>query len=138
MAKLAFLLVLVAVMFGAAGLATTTDSASATPGIPDGVKARIDLDCNQVIAPDDNVDYPGVGVVRCTLTIDIPDGWEPLLNDITLTIWAAYRDNDGNNRPSHGDRLLCIRVVGPAGGTILERCRDGIEIPDGLSLPDGA
>ncbi len=135
MARLAFLFVLVAVMFGAAGLATTTEQASATPNIPDAVKARIDLDCNQVIAPNDNVDYPGVGVVKCTLKVDLPDHWA-LPNDITLTVWAAYRDNDENNRPSHGDRLLCIRVVGP--GFEFERCRPGIEIPEGLSYPDGA
>ncbi len=136
MTRLALLLVLAAMMFGVAGLATATDEASAQQ-LPPAVKARVDLDCTQVVAPGEIEQYPTVGVVKCTVTVDIPDGWSPLLPDpLVLTVWAAYGDRDGNGRPSHGDRLLCGRVVGPAGGILWEGCRPGIEVPPDLSWLD--
>ena len=119
MARFAALLALVAVMFGIAGLATSTESASALPSL-----SRFDIDCAQTIAPNDN---EGVGEVTCTVTFDVPDRWSPPLPDtITVTAIGTYRDNDGNNRPSRGDRILCLKVIGPGGGTLFDRCRPGV------------
>ncbi len=126
--------VLIAVVLGIAGLAVTTERTSAQSI----TGQRFDLNCNQVIAPNDPdnpVPDAGVGLVRCSLRIDLPPALEPP-DTIKLTIGAVYRDRDDNNRPSRGDRLLCIRVVGPGGTELLKYCRPGLVIPPGLSWPN--
>jgi hypothetical protein len=61
--------------------------------------------------------------------IDLPDlniqGWP---DTIKVTIYAAYRDLDENKRPSRGDRLVCIRVIGPDGSVWVNRCRPGVSL----------
>lgn len=133
MRKLIALLFLTVVVAGIAGLAVNSERASAGVPVPPH-DSRFDLNCRQVVAPGEITEFPNVGIVKCTLTIDLPDALTPPLPDtITLQITAAYRDVDGNGRPSPGDRLLCIRVTGP--NIDFQRCRGGIEIPPGLTLP---
>ena len=135
MTKLLALLVFAVAMVGVMAFTPTNDTASAQ--VLDG--PRFSLDCSQILAPNDpDNPYPGIGVVRCSVLIDLPDQLAELMgwpDPLKLTVYGAYRDADGNNRPSHGDRLLCIRVVGPGGSILLERCRPGIDIPSGFTLP---
>jgi len=135
MTKLLALVVVAVTVVGVMAFAPTNDSASAQ--VLDG--PRFSLDCNQIVAPNAPANpYPGIGVVRCSVLIDLPDQLAALMgwpDPLKLTVFGAYRDVDENNRPSHGDRLLCIRVNGPGGNTLLERCRPGIDIPPGLTLP---
>lgn len=126
--RIATWLFLAAIVAGIAGLAITTERASAQVSIPDG--DRFNLSCEQTINPNDN---EGVGEVTCSLLVDLPDAFLPL-DTVKLTIIATYADLDGNKRPSRGDRLLCITVIGPGGNTLLERCRPGVEPPP-LSPP---
>ena len=121
-------LVLAVIVAGVSALSLNTGEASA--GLPTH-DSRFDLQCQQTIDPNSNDQH--VGEVQCSLTIDIPERLSPPLPDeIKLDIVALYKDRDGNNRPSPGDRLLCIRVTGA--GIDFQRCRPGIEPPD-LSPP---
>ena len=134
MRRVLVLLALAAIVIGIAGLAATRERAQAQP--PDG--RRFDLQCEQILSPNDPANpHPGVGVVRCSLTIDLPDVLTPPWPDtIKLTIYAAYADLDENKHPSRGDRLLCIRVVGPEGNVLVNRCRPGVDLtPEDLFSP---
>lgn len=112
MVRLAGWLFLAALIVGVAGLAVTTERASAQ---------TVDLACvpGEVVA--------GVGTVTCALTVtDLP----PPLSDFTLTLVATYNDVDDSGDPSPGDRVKCIDVTGtlPSGSPIeVSFCRP--EVP---------
>ncbi len=114
MRRLFAVLALAVVVAGIAGLAVTTERSSAQQ-LPNG--DRIDLHCQQTVAPADN---NGVGEVKCSLSVDLPDP----LPDLDLNLTVTYDDRDGSNDPSRGDRPLCIKVE-QNGNVIFERCRDG-------------
>ena len=118
MARLVTWLFLAAIVVGIAGLAVTTERASAQ--IPDG--DRVDLSCEQTVDP---TGAGTEGTVACTLTVtDLP---EPLA-DITLEIAITYIDVDGSGDPSAGDQLQCITVT-LDGAPLLDFCRDGAPEP---------
>ena len=133
MKRFAIFAALAAIVLGIAGLAVTTERASAQLPPTD---TRFDLECQQVVDPADN---NGVGVVVCSLQIDVPDFASPPLPDtIKLIIEVTYLDVDGNNRPSHGDRILCIKVSTPDGTVLIDRCREDVPpTPTPPSPPDG-
>lgn len=101
MSKIAAWLFLAAILVGIAGLAITTETASAIES---------NLDCSQTVDPSGEGTK---GEVTCTLSItDLPDP----LGDIELTLVASYVDEDGSGDPSPGDSLQCITVSGSGPG----------------------
>ena len=114
MARLAAWLFLAAIVLGVAGLAVTTERASAQ---------TLDLSCDNGGVVD------GVGTVTCTLTVtDLPDP----LSDFNLTIVATYNDVDGSGDASPGDQVKCIEVSGtaPDGSPIAASfCRPEVPTP---------
>jgi hypothetical protein len=130
--RFAILAALAAIVLGIAGLAVTTERASAQLPPHD---TRFDLECQQVVDP---VDNDGIGVVVCKLIIDVPDFASPPLPDtLKLIIEITYFDRDGNNRPSRGDIILCIKVSTPDGKVLIDRCRpDVLPTPTPPSPPD--
>ena len=121
MRRLFALLTLFAVALGIAGLAVTTERSSAQQ-LPNG--DRFNLHCQQTVAPADN---NGVGEVKCSLSVDLPDP----LPDLKLNLTITYADRDGSNDPSRGDRPLCLKAE-HNGTVIFDRCRGG-----GMSGPNG-
>jgi hypothetical protein len=97
MTRLFAWLVLAAVVFGVAGLAVTTETASAQSA---------SVDCEQTADP---TGAGTKGEITCTLVVsDLP---APLTN-FTLTLVASYVDVDGDGAPSPGDQLQCVSVSG--------------------------
>ena len=130
MARIVPWLAVLALIVAGASLAATAGSGRATADHQYVNDHRIDLDCEQTVDPNSN---NGIGVVVCSVLIDLPDGL-PLPDTIKLIVQATYADLDGNNRPSHGDRLLCIKVSLPNGTVLFQHCRPH-EPPPGSGPP---
>ena len=93
-------LVAFAATLGSMALRTGDTSAQAPPP----VRNRVSITCEQTIVP--NADNNWVGVVRCDITIDLPDPME----DISGVLRVAYRDRNQNGRPDFLDRKLCWEI----------------------------
>ncbi len=129
MARIGPWLAVLALIVAGASMAATADRATAGDQYVN--DHRIDLDCEQTVDPNGN---GGIGKVVCSVLIDLPD-IPPLPDTIKLIVEATYADLDGNNHPSHGDRLLCLKVTDPATGIVLfDRCRPH-EPPPGSGPP---
>lgn len=112
MARLIALLALVAVAFGIAGLAVSTERASAVD--VGTIRRHLDIDCTQPVPPSEENGWKGE--VDCSVTVQIPPKLvPPLPPTIKLNVVATYTDVDQSGRPSRGDRLQCAVIDGPAG-----------------------